>query len=527
MFKRKSKIISALKSAFGKIKDEDFEFSMIEKYHTGKPDDLNTFQRLSDQVWNDLDMDLFFYFIDRTNSKVGQQYLYHKIKNIELNQDFDAYERIISALEKDENLRLHIQFWLQKLNHKNAYHLPNLFLGKHLSKPTFFSLAVVLCFSSILTIFLGFFTPKILIVLIFLFPVNAVIHYLNKKNVHTYIYSIPLLLTLNKVAKKMLKIDGLASISQGIQPSVKIIDKVKRRIAVFKLEQKIESDLEIIYWFLLEIIKILFLLEPLLLFSVVDRLKKNKKEIETIFEYIGKLDLIISIISLRRSAQVFCIPGISPSGKHLDFKNITHPLVPNCVSNSSVISDRSYLITGSNMSGKTTFIRAIGLSYISGLVLNTSFASTFNTSLFQIHTLIRTTDDISNASSYFFQEINSMKSIIDNCAENIAQIVLLDELFKGTNTKERIAAAKAVLSYLHKKGCLVFAATHDLELTELLEEMYDLYYFSESISAEGFLTFDYCLKRGVMTDGNAISILRLNDYPLEIIADANKTLKDL
>lgn len=103
---------------------------------------------------------------------------------------------------------------------------------------------------------------------------------------------------------------------------------------------------------------------------------------------------------------------------------------------------------------------------------------------------------------------------------------ILDEIFKGTNTMERISGGKAILSFLNKTNHIVLVSTHDIELTDLLKkDNYKLYHFSELIENEN-LFFDHKLKIGKLKTRNAIKILELYDYPKEIIIDAQKTKKD-
>jgi DNA mismatch repair ATPase MutS len=104
---------------------------------------------------------------------------------------------------------------------------------------------------------------------------------------------------------------------------------------------------------------------------------------------------------------------------------------------------------------------------------------------------------------------------------NDFKLFLLDEIFKGTNTVERIAAGKAVLSYIGKDKNLVFVSTHDIELTDLLSDSYELYHFTEIVEHEHIL-FDYKLKKGNLATRNAIRILEFNDYPVELIAEAKE-----
>jgi DNA mismatch repair ATPase MutS len=125
-----------------------------------------------------------------------------------------------------------------------------------------------------------------------------------------------------------------------------------------------------------------------------------------------------------------------------------------------------------------------------------------------------------NDKSYYFEEVLSIKQMIDEAKSDEANLFLLDEIFKGTNTIERIAAGKAVLSALAKGNNRVFVSTHDIELADLLNEEYDLYHFSEIIDQQN-VGFDYELKPGKLKNRNAIKILEINDYPDSIVEEAN------
>jgi len=132
-------------------------------------------------------------------------------------------------------------------------------------------------------------------------------------------------------------------------------------------------------------------------------------------------------------------------------------------------------------------------------------------------------DNLDDKSSYYMEEVESIGKLIE-CSEDIENHYLftIDEIFKGTNTIERISTAKAILEYLNRNRHTVLVSTHDIELTKLLEQGYDLYFFQESIKDES-LSFDYKLKKGVLEKSNAISILELVGYP-DIITDSARTL---
>jgi len=123
------------------------------------------------------------------------------------------------------------------------------------------------------------------------------------------------------------------------------------------------------------------------------------------------------------------------------------------------------------------------------------------------------------------KEVEVMKVILEESDNEQNNLFLLDELFKGTNTIERISSAKAILSYLNKSNNFVFVSTHDIELTSLLKEDYELYYFGETIT-KGEINFDYTLKRGVPISGNAIKILDMKNFPPVIIEQANELVEE-
>ncbi|MCH2225203.1 MAG: DNA mismatch repair protein MutS, partial [Crocinitomicaceae bacterium] len=162
-----------------------------------------------------------------------------------------------------------------------------------------------------------------------------------------------------------------------------------------------------------------------------------------------------------------------------------------------------------------------GLNYISGITMNTCFASSAKLPIAKLYSVIRIEDDLSSSSSYFYKEVTEIKQVINKVGKNFNSLILLDELFKGTNTVERIASAKAVLSHLTNGKNQILVSTHDIELTSLLEKDFDLYYFSESILGNT-IKFDYKLKAGTPEKGNAIRVLNINGYPKEIINEASK-----
>lgn len=524
--KRYNKLTGQLFQSFGKLKTDSFNFDLIERYFR-KKDNNDSLHVISDRTCNDLDIHELFMFIDRTNSKVGQQYLYNKLRTIPATPDRNTEnETLIQQFLENEDFRITVQKNLVKLNKEETLYITALFQEEHLQPPKWFFITKVLSFTSLLSLLLIPFNPAILFVFFGVFLINMGIHLWNKRNIYQYLNSIPQLLKLVNIARQLFKFESLQCLSPDLPKYLNIADKIKNRMAFFKMEAKLEGDLQALFWGLIELFKIIFLLEPILLFGVLKRLDKKRKEMEEIFVFTGKVDSLISVASLRYGLNKRCIPEIVSNKKHLDAKNIYHPLIADCVENSIQLNSKSVLLTGSNMSGKTSFIRTIGINVITGLTINTCFAEYFSMPIMRVYSAVRISDDLMNDKSYYFEEVLTIKSMIDESEKEVPGLFLLDEIFKGTNTIERISAGKAVLSSLNKNNNIVFVSTHDIELADLLKNEFDLYHFSEKVNNKT-VDFDYKLKDGKLTNRNAIRILQINNYPKNIIEEAYKISKEL
>jgi hypothetical protein len=526
MFETRKKIKQRLLKSFGEIKDDPFYFYSIEKYFRNK-DHTGAFQVLSDKTCNDLDFNDLFMYIDRTTSKIGQQFLYNKLRTIPSNSDkIPEQENLIQKIINDSNLRLYIQFQLDKLTRESSYFITTLFQNEHLKRPKWFFIIPLLSFSSLMSIVLLPFTPQFSFVLLGVMIINMGIHYWNKQALNEYLGTIPQLLVLIRVAKKLLKCKILKKIQVDLPESISSIEKVKKHMSLFKIEAQAQTDVGTAFLTFLELFKALFLLEPLILFGVLRRLDSKRKEIEDVYAFVGYVDSLVSISSLRYGLESFCLPQIENNEKVIIATEIYHPLIIDCVENSIQVGANSILITGSNMSGKTSFIRTVGINIITGLTINTCFAKQIILSRFKTFSAIRLSDNLMNDRSYFFEEVLTIKEMIEKSQTKEFNLFLLDEIFKGTNTVERISAGKAVLSFLNNKSNIVFVSTHDIELAELLKDTYKVYHFSEQVDNKT-VDFDFKLKEGKLKNRNAIKILEINSYPELIINEAIELSKKL
>ena len=232
---------------------------------------------------------------------------------------------------------------------------------------------------------------------------------------------------------------------------------------------------------MLDLIKAFFLVEVHVLYHLTRELENKQQHIRSLYHYVGEIDMALSVASLRDGSSKTCQPEFMEKSKTLSITDIYHPLIKKCVTNSILVQSKSVLITGSNMSGKTTFLRTLMINSILAQSIYTCFATEFKTPLLKQFSAIRIDDSLLKGTSYYFEEISIMGSLINEANSGHQNLFISDEVFKGTNTIERIASAKAILSYLNKGDNIVFVSTHDVELTTMLTDEYDLYHFTEVI----------------------------------------------
>ncbi|WP_417886744.1 MutS-related protein [Zunongwangia sp.] len=519
---KKSKINATKKSLienWGKPKQEKyFNFDLIDQFFKNHKSGKSVHQKISDSTWLDLDMDELFKFLDRTTSKIGQQYLYYKLRTITNISDLKQFEKLTEIFKSNQILRINAQLELSKLSSNKAYYLEEIFHSKTIENTGKIWLFRSLSIAVISFIILSFFNPIGVLFLIPLFFINLVFHYKNKSSIQLYLNGVSQLTTAYKVAKNLSASKEINSFYKNFN-CLKNIKSILSKIRFIEWEKKLDNEYALLFWFISEIIKITFNIEPILFYNFQKSLKNKKEDLTELFLLIGEIDSAISCASLQVNTSKYCKPTFS-NKKAVFAKGIYHPLIENCVANNLKLTNTSLLLTGSNMSGKTTFIRTFSINVILAQTLNFAFAKKLEIPFFKIYSSIRISDSLVNNTSYYLEEVIRIKSIIDTSQKEDFCLFILDELFKGTNTIERIAAGKAILSYLNSKNHIVMVSTHDLELTDLLRDKnFDLYHFSETIKDEE-LIFDHKIKSGKPKNGNAIKILELYDYPFEILKDA-------
>lgn len=233
------------------------------------------------------------------------------------------------------------------------------------------------------------------------------------------------------------------------------------------------------------------------------------------FMVVGEFEALCSFSVLAHDNTDWVFPEVTEEKPAFTATSLGHPLInqKTRVCNDVTLSRPGtvLIITGSNMSGKSTLLRTVGVNLVLAYAGAPVCANGMKTAFMKIYTSIRVEDSLEQNTSAFYAELKRMKKIIDATQERQSFIFMLDEIFRGTNSRDRILGAKTIIKNLSERSTIGFVTTHDLELSTLEREhpQYIInYHFTDQIINDQ-LTFDYKLKPGVSKTTNAIALMKM------------------
>lgn len=231
-------------------------------------------------------------------------------------------------------------------------------------------------------------------------------------------------------------------------------------------------------------------------------------------QVVGELEALISIATYSYEHPSDPFPEFISGAASLRGTDIGHPLIPqsSCVRNDVSLSEhvRVLLISGSNMSGKSTLLRALGVNVVLAMAGAPVRATTFRLTPLQAGASIRVNDSLQDGSSRFYAEITRLRKLFDLAGGELPVLFLLDELLQGTNSQDRLVGAEGVISALVNRGAIGLVSTHDLALTQMngrIGGRLANFHFQEEF-ADGRMHFDYKLREGVVTKSNGLALMR-------------------
>jgi DNA mismatch repair ATPase MutS len=274
-----------------------------------------------------------------------------------------------------------------------------------------------------------------------------------------------------------------------------------------------------------EYVKMLTHIDIIKFNNMLKIVQDNEQKIFELASAVGYIDAVIAIVYFRAALLYYCTPNLDMDST-FSIKDGFHPALSNPVPN-SFSQKRGMLLTGSNASGKSTFLKMTAINAILAQTIHTCAANEYTGGYYRIYSSMSLRDNLDNGESYYIVEIKALKRIMDEAAKTSSTPVLcfVDEVLRGTNTVERIAASAQILDKLSGSGVICFAATHDIELTHLLENKYDNFHFEEEVQ-NGDVLFSYHLLKGRSHTRNAIKLLEIIGFSDDIISKADDMAKN-
>lgn len=479
--------------------------------------------QIDDITWNDLDMDEVFQRMNYSISSTGEEYLYYMLRTPKFNEEeLKHFDEIVEFFAGHPQVRLNYQLSMRKLGNTGKYSLYDYIgfltqLGMRSNKKDLISLGLFAAFLVILCFHLTIGVLAIVIWMIY----QILTYFQTKREIEAYTTSLAYIMRLISVAEKV----------QDMLPVVCYDEKM----TIVGARKGLKKSKQGAFWIfnsgnsrtsgspfdaILDYVRMVTHIDLIYFNRMLGELINHLGDIDTLVTTLGYLESAISVGLYRASlSNGYCKPSFTGEGMNL--KNGYHPLITEPVKN-SITAKKGVLLTGSNASGKSTFLKMLALNTLTAQTIYTASADVYEAPFYHLFSSMSLRDSLESGESYYIVEIKAIKRILDSHKKKKEKVLcFVDEVLRGTNTVERIAASTQILLSMTGEGIQCFAATHDIELTHLLMDTYDNYHFEEEI-LEGDVVFNYRLKSGRATTRNAINLLEVMGYEEEIIQSARK-----
>ena len=517
-----------LKQRWGTIPDREYtqeELESISHYarrHEGEP------FMIDDITWNDLQMDEIFIRINNTLSSCGEDVLYQILRQPQMDRNvLDERERLIAYFQTHEEERIQVltrvnevkKIWKMSIaDYIDA--LKDVDRTGRAKYPMLAGLSVAAIIATLIK------PIPCMFLLLLMLCVSAVVHTRDSKKIEPYLNCFVCILRLLRAADQFEKLDNpvIQTYLDRIRTGRKKMKSFRRGAFLVASTNSVQDGLEAI---VVSYLRIIFQVDFIKFYSMLKHVEGNEVIIEDMYQAIGELDALIAVASFRESLPYYSLPEFTETdnaeGASLEVEELYHPLIADPVVN-GIRMQRGVLITGSNASGKSTFLKTIAINTILAQTVHTCIAKQHRGSFLKVLTSMALRDNLAGGESYYMVEIRSLKRILEECEKPEPVLCIVDEVLRGTNTIERIAASSQILHSLAKPKVLAMAATHDIELSYILEKEYDNYHFEEEIQ-EKDVVFDYKLRTGRAMTRNAIRLLAMIGYDPKIIEAAQESAK--
>ncbi|MDR0347781.1 MAG: hypothetical protein LBH56_05355 [Coriobacteriales bacterium] len=523
------KLRRELDAQFGQIPAATYQQETVPRYWERRRKYEQPEALVDDRTWDDLDMDKIFARINSSLTSVGDNYLYATLREPRVDeQRTKGREALMAFLADNPAARLELQVFLSKMGRDDysGLHLFNYESAPELARHP--ALLTILAALPVALCALFFVNPTLALMCVTSSLVlNGVIHYRASQKQELFLNAVAYfnsMLWSTRRALELLRGEAVPpEVREGfivseLHESSTAFEPVRSAVSGALRKTRMYSEAD----YAIEFVRIIFLTQIRNYNRTVRFLAENKAAFRAIYRGFGELELALSVLSLRMSLPYHSLPEFTDEPV-VRTSGIYHLLLDEAVPNSIALT-RNSLISGSNASGKSTFIKALAINGILAQTINTCTATSFQLRPALVVTSMAARDNILAGESYFIAEIRSLKRLLEQ-AQQRPCLCFVDEILKGTNTIERIAASASILRGFNALDSLCLVATHDIELTVLLADTFDNYHFEEQVTDEG-VSFDYSLRNGPSRTRNAIKLLATMGFNEDMVQGAETLVED-
>lgn len=526
--------IKKLYEQYGAAVDREYKPDELEQHISMYYKKHEESHQIDDITWNDLNMDEIYRKMNYSHSSAGDEYLYYRLRTpIQNEEELKRFEEHVQYFMNHEDDRVRLQVQFAELGRMSKYSLYEYIdfldtLGERNSLKYY--MAIVLFFISLGLMF--FSVPVGVCALLAVLCFNMTNYYKEQKEIGPYITSFCYISRLMDAVHKLGKhsVSEIDKERERLLACYKSLEGFKRNSFIVTSSPGGHSGMSAssnILEAVFDYLRMIFYLDLIKFNQMLRVVRAHIKEIDEMVTVMGMIETSIVVGEYRTGLNGgYCLPEFISEGEnaesYIKIEQIYHPLLNNPVRNDIEVY-RGVLLTGSNASGKSTFLRAVALNAILAQTIHTCMAQSYHGAMFRVYSSMSLKDDLESGDSYYMVEVKSIRRILDEVekAEKEKKRVLcfVDEVLRGTNTVERISASTQILKALARENVICFAATHDLELTKLLADTYDNYHFEEEIEKDDIF-FPYKLQKGPAVSRNAIALLKVLGYDRELVNTA-------
>jgi DNA mismatch repair ATPase MutS len=494
----------------------------------------STADDVPERTWRDLDGDTLLRGLDHTRTPLGRQRLYATMREPESATQRALIDDVAQRCSTDRDLRNRLIAALAHHHGSGGYRMWQLLAEQRLTTG-WMRAAPLVTLLLLLLLSIVSFVPSVIVAIVPLAFVGLAVRLFGLSRIGAYIGPLrelaPVLRTARAVAQAL---DADAHADPSLRALVSDLRPAEVGLAsVARWARLVNPDLVAsneILASLYEYINLVLLLDVNALVFVGESLARHRTAIDRVCRAVGTVDVALSVASFR-STGAWCRPTFQINGAALAFTALRHPLLRDGVPNDLTLSaGQGLLLTGANMSGKSTLLRALGVNVLMGRALATCSATSATLPITSVYTCIGHTDDLERGVSYFYAEAEAVAELLRRSAEQRA-LLLFDELFRGTNAAERLAAAEMTLRHVvaggeKTGGQFVAIATHDLQLGDFLSDCFRSAHLTVSVDGAS-LHFAYTLASGPAQTRTALALLRQLGVPGDWLEEAARRASKL